>query len=98
MKKSFLRLEIVAIPLLLSGCVAVWGGSYQIESQTPEAIIVQYDTNFIDESDVQKLASEHCQTVHKTALLQAHDTNMWNISTEKFLCQKPSSSPVAAPK
>ncbi len=98
MNQSLLRLAIIAFPMLLGGCVAVWGSAYQVESQTPETMVIQYDTNFIDDAEIEKLASDHCHAYGKSALLQAHDRNMWNISTDDFLCQDPAPKPVAAPK
>jgi hypothetical protein len=98
MEQSLLRLAIIAFPMLLGSCVAVWGSSYQVESQTPEAMVVQYDTNFIDDAKIEKLANDHCQTYGKTALLQAHDKDMLNISTDNFLCQNPAPNPATAPE
>lgn len=81
---------LVLCSLFLGGCVVAWGGSYQIESQTPDAITIQYDTNFIDEPEIQKMAIEHCQKAGKVARLQSHDRNIMNISTEAFTCQSES--------
>ena len=98
MRQSLLRLEIIAVLILLNGCVAVWGDAYQIESQTPDAIVINYDTNFIDDADIEKLASDHCQTYHKSALLRTHDKDMWNLSTDSFICQSLPANSLAAPK
>ena len=98
MTPSILRLAIVALPMFLDGCVAVWGSAYQVESQTPDTMVIHYDTNFIDDSEIETLASHHCQTYGKTSLLQSHDKNMWNLSTDNFLCKIPTPNPVAAPQ
>ena len=83
--------------MLLGSCVAVWGKAYQVESQTPEAIVIHYDTNFIDNAEIEKLASDHCHANGKTALLQEHDKNMLNLSTDNFLCKNPAPNLVGAP-
>lgn len=56
MNRFILRLATLASPLLLGGCVAVWGSAYEVQSQTPDAMVVDYDTHFIDDSDIEKLA------------------------------------------
>ena len=89
MIRPILRLAIVTLSMFLGGCVAVWGSSYQVESQTPDAMVVHYDTNFIGDAEIEKLASDHCQTHGKTSLLQSHDVDMMNISTDNFLCKAP---------
>lgn len=93
MKHYLLRIGILIFPMLLGGCVAVWGSAYQVQSQTPESMVVDYDTHFIDDADIEKIASDHCQASGKTALLQSHNVSMMNISTDHFLCK----APVAAP-
>ena len=98
MRNFFLRFTIIACPMLLSGCVAVWGSAYQVESQTPDGMVVHYDTHFIDDTEIEKLAHDHCQTYSKTALLQSHDVDVMNISTDIFLCKNPVATSAAAPQ
>ena len=95
MKQSIMRLTIIAFPMLLGGCVAVWGSAYKVESQNSDEFLIQYDTNFIDNSDIEKMANDHCHAFGKTALLQEHDKNIVNLTTDNFLCRAP--APVVAP-
>lgn len=89
-----LRTTVVLAPLLLGGCVVAWGSSYHVDAQTPDGMTIQYDTTFIDEPEVQKMAIEYCQRAGKVARLQSRSRNMMNISTETFACQP---KPVAVP-
>ena len=84
-----IRAGMLMVPLLLGGCVVAWGDAYHIAAQTPDAITVQYDTNFIDEPEVAKLARAHCNKSGRIAIAQTHEKSMWGLSTERFLCQNP---------
>ena len=93
MKYHFLRSGTLALPMLLGGCVTVWGSAYQVQSQTPDMMVVDYDTHFIDDADIEKMANDHCRANGKTAMLQSHEVSMMNISTDNFLCKTPLAAP-----
>lgn len=82
MKKIYVALLL----LPLSGCVAVWGGSYDIKSQDEQGIKIQYDVNFTDLVKVEALAAAHCAEQGKNAALQSDKRSMWGISTASFAC------------
>jgi hypothetical protein len=98
MLRSILQLGIVTLPILLGGCVVVWDSSYQVQSETPEAMVIQYDTHFTDDGQIEKLVRKHCQTYGKTARLLSHDKNILNISTDHFICQNLPLNSVTAPQ
>ena len=83
---------VVAFPMVLGGCVAVWGGSYQVKSQTPDNIVIDYDTNFIDDAGVMEIANAHCLTEGKGAVLQTVEKS-WGLANATYLCEKPADAP-----
>lgn len=89
---NILRMCAIFLPFLLDGCVVAWGGAYHIDAQTPEAITIHYDTNFIDGRVVDKLALSHCSAYGKVARLQDHQESVWRLSVKTFACQLPQAS------
>ena len=72
--------------MLLTGCVAVWGAPYKVEAQSADAMTVHYDTHFIDRSDIQTIARDHCNRYGKDAAIQSDNTSAWGLSTATFAC------------
>ena len=70
----------------LTGCVAVWGRSYSIESQDADSIVIQYDEHFASLGDVEKIAQANCDAYDKKAAKQDETTTMWGITTVTFAC------------
>ncbi len=81
-------LVVVLAAILLSGCVAVWGRSYEIESETSEAVTIKYDRNFTDLQEVKKVAQANCAEIGKDAVERGETTSIWRITTVDFGCVK----------
>lgn len=77
---------LAAGTVLLSGCVAVWGGAYKVETQSPDLMTIHYDTTFIDPEEVVDLARTHCEEYGKDAVLQTKDKSPWGLTTATFSC------------
>lgn len=87
LKRSAIIGVLLTGAVLMSGCVAVWGGPYKIEEQSPQAMTVHYDTTFIDPADIDNLARDHCRQYAKEAVLQSDSKSRWGLSTATFACQ-----------
>lgn len=79
---------IVAMAVALSGCVAVWGRPYEVETQTSESVTLKYDRNFASLGDVEKVAQANCAELGKSAVKKNETTSIWRISTVTFDCVK----------
>jgi hypothetical protein len=71
---------------VLSGCVAVWGGAYEIESQSADAVIIKYDGHFIERGAVDEIAQKQCAPYGRRAERKSVSTSLWGISTAVFDC------------
>lgn len=80
---------LIFIALALSGCVAVWGHAYNIESQDADSIIIKYDRHFASSGDVQNVAQASCARYGKDAASQGESTSIWGLTTVPFACVKP---------
>jgi hypothetical protein len=71
---------------MLTGCVAIWGGGYKIESSSESNIEIRYDHHFASMDDVQNVAQNHCRQVDKTAAVRSQSTSEWGLTTVYFTC------------
>ena len=85
MQRSML---VIALAVMLSGCVAVWMSGYQVASETSDAITIKYDHHFASLSDVSMVAEASCERFDKRALSTGGSTSMWGLTTVKFSCVK----------
>lgn len=51
----------VCTAALLSGCVAVWGGSYKIDSSDSKRVTIDYDTGLTNAAKLRSVAVKECQ-------------------------------------
>ncbi len=85
MYKAFL---VVSVTIALTGCVVAWGGTYSIETQTPDSVTIKYDGNFMTPEKIQKVAQATCEGYGKNAVKQEESTSVWRLTTVSFLCAK----------
>ena len=77
----------VALLMTLGGCVAVWGQSYTIDSESTDAVTIKYDSNFTTEDRIQKVADDICHRYgDKVARLHDSDRSIWRIVTATYDC------------
>jgi len=79
---------LLLIAVGLSGCVAVWGRAYNIESETSESVTIKYDRNFTTLKDVNKVAQANCAEIGKKAVERHATTSIWQITTVTYGCVK----------
>lgn len=87
--KIILCLKMIVSIVCLTGCVAVWGGSYKIDSRSEDHISIHYDTTFIDMKDIQLVADKHCANYNKNAVVEKKSKSPWGLSTATFACKTP---------
>lgn len=54
-------------PVLLTGCVAVWGEAHKVVSADSNGIKIQYDTALTSSARTAMLARVHCKKFGKTS-------------------------------
>jgi hypothetical protein len=70
----------------LSGCVAVWGRGYQVESESPDAVTIKYDHHFASPDDVAMVAEANCERFDKSARSSSSSTSIWGLTSVSFVC------------
>ena len=76
----------LAMFLVLSGCVVVWGRPYEVEAETSEWITIKYDTTFTSLTDVLRVAQASCGTHNKRAVFRDQSMDIWHLTTANFDC------------
>ncbi|WP_152548732.1 hypothetical protein [Kozakia baliensis] len=87
-------LTLVTIAFSLSGCAAVWGGSYNIESQNSKKVVIDYDAGLTNSVRLQSVADNICEKYNKDAIPQ--DEGGGGIRTISFACVSRGDSPASA--
>ncbi|SMF60135.1 hypothetical protein SAMN06265365_121104 [Tistlia consotensis] len=72
--------------ILLTGCVAAWGSSYDVSFQSPESVVIKYDDHFTSTDSVAKVAQASCADYGRRAVAQPESTSFWGITTAPFRC------------
>jgi hypothetical protein len=72
--------------LALAGCIAVWGRAYEIQSESPDSVVLEYDSTFIDKADILAVARGSCEKRNRDAVIQSEETSIWNITTVSVGC------------
>ena len=79
---------ILLLSIALTGCVAIWGAGYEIQSQGADSITIKYDEHFASLSEIQKVAQANCDAYDKDAVKRAETASPWGITTVSFACAK----------
>jgi hypothetical protein len=77
---------VLFIAAALGGCVAVWGGSYKVESANADAVTMKYDGHFISRRNVMKIAQGKCAGFDRRAELRSISTSIWGLTTMAVGC------------
>lgn len=95
------RLGLVLMPCLVSGCVAVWGGAYHVESEDASGGAIRYDHVVISERAVQVHANEICEKYNKVAVIYNEQYGVvipgGSIDEISFSCKTPTPQPDGQP-
>ncbi len=74
------------LPLLLPGCVAAWGRSYDIDAESPDMVVLKYDSHFTSAADMARVARRECARYGRTPRFFAHSHSLWQIETVTYGC------------
>ncbi len=77
------------LPLLLSGCVAIWGQSYNIDAATEDYVQVNYDASVINYQAMLSEIQAHCAQYDKDYVNDSTIVNGWSITMAVYRCVKP---------
>lgn len=78
------------VTVSISGCVALWGKSYNEAKSDANGISLQYDHSLSSTSEMTAIANQHCQKYGKTAKLDSSKMPgvMVGIIEESYSCVK----------
>lgn len=85
----FRHLLVASIALMSSGCVAVWGQSYNVDIQTPDYIQVNYDDSVINYRLMLADIRSHCARYDKVPKNDSTFRNYWGITMAVYNCVEP---------
>ncbi|MHC0042483.1 hypothetical protein ACGDLY_004350 [Vibrio campbellii] len=85
--KNLLRSFLVTSSLMLSGCIAVWGGSYNIDYADKDVVQVNYDSAVINYPHMLSEVAAHCAAYGKGYENDSTITNGWGITMAIYRCK-----------
>ncbi len=91
MKKTLVL--TLLLPLLLPGCVAAWGRSYDIDAESPDMVVLKYDSHFTSAAAMAGVARHECARYGRNARFFAHSHSLWQIETVAYGCTVPEVHP-----
>jgi hypothetical protein len=86
MKKLTLLISMT-VSFTLTGCVAVWGGSYNIDFADSDIVQVNYDSSVINYPHMLAQVASHCAVFGKGYVNDSTITNAWGITMAIYRCK-----------
>ncbi len=77
---------VVLAAISLAGCVAVWGGAYDIDAADAASVAIKYDAHFTSAGNIRQVAQASCERYDKVAVSRQELTSLWGITTARFAC------------
>ena len=77
----------IGIVLLLSGCVAKWGKSYNVAMSNSRSVVVEYDPLVVNLPAMLQAAQTECSKYGKDAVLDSRDTGNYGIKVNTYRCE-----------
>jgi len=77
---------ISLVSILLSGCVAVWGQSYNIDIKNEDYVQVNYDSSVINMGAMLADIKIHCAKYDKNYKHESTIRNAWGINMAVYNC------------
>lgn len=72
---------------LLSGCVAVWGKSYNIALANSRSVVIEYDPTVVNLPSLLGAAQGNCEKYGKDAVLHSVSSGNLGIKVNTFRCE-----------
>lgn len=85
--KKLTLLTLVSSSLMLSGCIAVWGKSYNIDFADKDVVQVNYDASVINYPHMLGEIASHCALYDKGYENDSTITNGWGITMAVYRCK-----------
>lgn len=85
--KKLAIFSAVAISSLMTGCVAVWGGSYNIDFADKDVVQVNYDSSVVNYPHMLAQVASHCAAYGKGYENDSTITNGWGITMAIYRCR-----------
>mgnify|MGYP001231385262 CR=1 FL=1 len=83
MKQTILILSLIAV----SGCVAVWGKSYNIAMSNSRSVVIEYDPVVINMPAMLQAAQAECDKYDKDAILDSVTNGNLKIKVNTYRCE-----------
>ncbi|WP_129583732.1 hypothetical protein [Photobacterium aquimaris] len=81
------RLAVMIASLAMTGCVAVWGSSYNIDFADKDIVQVNYDSSVINYPHMLAQVASHCAAFGKGYVNDSTITNGWGITMAVYRCK-----------
>jgi len=78
---------VVVFSLTITGCVAVWGQSYNIDFADKDVVQVNYDASVINYPHMLAQVASHCAAYGKGYVNDSTITNGWGITMAVYRCK-----------
>jgi hypothetical protein len=82
------NIYILLVACALSGCVMVWGKSYNIAMSNSRSVVVEYDPVVINLPEMLKAAQAECDKYKKDAVLDSVSEGNLKIKVNTYRCEK----------
>jgi hypothetical protein len=86
MKKLAIVLTFVA-STFITGCVAVWGGTYNIDFADKDIVQVNYDASVVNYPHMLAQVASHCASYGKGYENDSTIRNGWGITMAVYRCR-----------
>ena len=73
--------------LLLGGCVAVWGNSYNVAMANSRSVVIEYDPLLVNMSSVMNAAQTECSKFGKDAVLDSQTEGNTGVQVNTHRCE-----------
>lgn len=73
--------------LLLGGCVAVWGNSYNVAMANSRSVVIEYDPLLVNMSSVMNAAQTECSKFGKDAVLDSQTEGNTGVQVNTYRCE-----------
>jgi len=81
------KIVIIICILLVTGCVAVWGKSYNVALSNSRSVVIEYDPAVINLPSMLKAAQDECSKFGKDAVLDSTSRGNLGILVNTYRCE-----------
>ncbi len=81
------KIVIIICIFLVTGCVAVWGKSYNVALSNSRSVVIEYDPAVINLPSMLKAAQDECSKFGKAAVLDSTSRGNLGILVNTYRCE-----------